>query len=37
MTTDYDVIVKLRLDDVRTLVAEAKEFVAAAEHYLSAL
>lgn len=34
ITADYDVTVKLRAEDVKTLVAQAEEFVAAAERYL---
>lgn len=36
LTTDYDVTVKLGLEDVREILTQAKEFVAAAEEYLNA-
>jgi len=35
ITADYDVTVKLRTDEVQALVAQAEEFVAAAEHHLA--
>ena len=34
ITTDYDVTVRLRAEEVKELVAQAEEFVAAAEQYL---
>ena len=37
LTADYDVTVKLQVDQVREILGQAKEFVAAAEQYLNAL
>jgi len=37
LTADYDVTMRLPLEEVHALIAQAKEFVAAAEQYLNAL
>ena len=36
LTADYDVTVKLRVEEVREILSQAKESVAAAEEYLNA-
>lgn len=37
ISADYDVTVKLPVEDVEELVAQAREFIAAAEQYLESL